>query len=190
MMVAVSGQLFVFPPQCACCSGRSDSVLVVAATKSAGKKVVHSQTNTWNVPYCTACLSHVAWTQRGKQWLRGSIGFGMVIAILACIVSMWLGAVLLVLAVGFGVRMNAKCQATAKSICGTLCTNHAEAAFFLGWHGSVNSFDFMSRSYALAFMIANQRKLVNLTPDAAQLLNSAGIQPSSGRAQFAQRHRH
>src|SRR5689334_15882635 len=59
MQVDVSGQQFVFPDICACCCGHANSTLSVAASKSTGKKVVHTRTNTWDFPYCGACLGHV-----------------------------------------------------------------------------------------------------------------------------------
>lgn len=42
----------------------------------------------------------------------------------------------------------------ARAACAPSCCNVGEAAAFLGWHGTVNAFDFASPQYAAAFMVA------------------------------------
>ena len=42
---------------------------------------------------------------------------------------------------------------------------------YLGWNGTVHSFDFASKPYALAFMRLNLSKLVNLTTEARKALD-------------------
>jgi hypothetical protein len=49
-------------------------------------------------------------------------------------------------------------------------------------------FQIVSRDYALAFMIANLQKLVNLTPEAEGLLTANGYAPKPGTPQSPKRY--
>src|ERR1035438_9787503 len=87
MRVEVSGQSFVFPHQCACCGTAPDNSLTVSASKSRGTKVVHTETKTWDVPYCSGCIQHIRSAEAAGSFAR-----------LFTILSLVLGVLL-----GFGV---------------------------------------------------------------------------------------
>jgi len=59
MRVDVSGHLFVFPHDCACCGGTADAELSVSASRSRGSRIVHTEMKTWDVPYCSGCIKHI-----------------------------------------------------------------------------------------------------------------------------------
>src|SRR5436309_1326871 len=92
MRVDVSGQQFVFPTTCACCSGTADTELIVSANKSSGKRVVRTSTNAWDIPYCRPCVSHVraANTAVIVAWVLALFSVA-VAALLAWAVSSFLG---------------------------------------------------------------------------------------------------
>ncbi len=52
MEIDLTGRTFVFPNQCACCNRPPNDELIIAAQRSRGRRVVHTTTKTWNVPYC------------------------------------------------------------------------------------------------------------------------------------------
>src|SRR5712664_3453183 len=60
MQIDVSGHQFTFPQLCACCGGTPDSVWSVSASRSRGKRVVHTTRKRWDVPYCHECVKHVS----------------------------------------------------------------------------------------------------------------------------------
>jgi len=59
----------------------------VSASKSTGKRVVHTKTNAWDFPYCSDCVRHVraaeaatalAWTLAVVSVIAGGILWGVV----------------------------------------------------------------------------------------------------------------
>jgi hypothetical protein len=57
--IEISARLIRWPPVCACCLGRSNDVLRATSTRVTGKRVVRTDSRSWNVPYCSACLDHI-----------------------------------------------------------------------------------------------------------------------------------
>src|SRR5207237_2658285 len=50
------------------------------------------------------------------------------------------------------------------------------------WYGSVHSFDVVSRNYAALFMLANSKKLVNVTEDGRRLMQWGATQATASPA--------
>jgi hypothetical protein len=190
VQVDVSGQHFVFPTQCACCCGRADSALGVSASKSTGKKVVHTRTNVWDFPYCGDCIRHVRAAEAATA-LAWTLGIASVIAggILWGCVSPYLGIPVGILALVGAAVLHNKQMAAARELCGRDCVSVERAVAYLGWHGTLHQFWIASQDYALAFMVANQRKLVNLTHAARALLESSGHGPRTGVPRVPRQHR-
>src|SRR5262245_31150848 len=59
MRIDLSGHKFVFPQRCACCGGMPQTTLSASASRSTGKRVVHTTTKSWDFPYCHKCVAHV-----------------------------------------------------------------------------------------------------------------------------------
>jgi len=176
MRVDVSGHRFVFPNQCACCSATPDCELTVTASRSRGKRVVHTETKSWDVPYCVRCIGHVKAVGAARSLatlltflsilLGGVIGFG---------VDPFLGATFGILAL-FGTvvfhrrqlgQIRAECNAHS-------CVNADKAIVYLGWQGTLHRFEIESQRFACDFMKANQNKLVNLSAEARSMLSANG----------------
>ena len=190
VVVEVSGYQFVFPQQCACCGVPPQSALVVSATKTTGKRVVRTATNSWQIPYCMHCLAHVAKVRLARTWLSGLVVIGIITGVaLSVFTGFWPAALVATLIAVIGVLVSSKYQSEASAMRLPTCCASQEAASFLGWDGTRNRFAFSSHSFATAFMKANFRKLVNISPQAAAILNAAGMQPSANAPQVAQRHR-
>lgn len=79
-------------------------------------------------------------------------------------------------------------MANSKAACGTQCICVSSALGFLGWNGSRQAFEIASTSYALGFMVPNERKLVNLSPVAVQFLEANGHRHPAWGQQTAQRY--
>ncbi len=175
MRIDLSGQSFVFPDKCACCGGPADTELATSATKSSGKRVVHTKTNVWDFPYCGRCVGHVKSAEgaRALAWIVGilSIVLGVVLGYAVNPANGIAVGMLGIVGMGFvyGSRM-----AQARGQCGAECVGVGRAMTYLGWHGTLHQFEVHSAVFARDFMIANQSKLVNLSAQAKNLLVAAG----------------
>lgn len=188
MQVEVSGRTFDFPPYCTCCGNPPHTALTAAATRTRGKKVVHTETHTWDFPYCSQCAEHV---KTAKD--AGSTAAGLVLlALLASpFLAIWVWRPLGVLATIGGI-IAAGCaynqlMTKARSLMVPNCSCLEMAVSFQGWHGTHQRFFFRSQGYAIAFMLANRTKLVNLTPEAQQILHAHGADPVN-RGQSSKRY--
>jgi hypothetical protein len=189
MLVEVSGQRFVFPQQCACCGGSANTTLQAAHSKSWGKRVVHTKTWSWNFPYCSACVAHLR-----------SYGYAATIGMLFAVIVVVVGAMIgsgvgwseeargygimfgLILAIVAGIVGYVRQVRKARGMCSNTCLSVGRAVVYVNWYGSVHSFDIMSRSYAALFMLANAKKLVNLTEDGRRLMQWGAVQATAGPA--------
>ena len=175
MRVEVSGRQFTFPPICACCGNPANTNFTVSATKTTGKKVVKTSTNTWDFPYCAHCISHINAAKNASS-MSTLVGVGSVLlALFFCYsVAMWFGTFVFIAGIVGAVVLHSKLMAQAKAMSNAQCACIKEAVAFLDWDGARQVFEITSPNYALAFMVANSRKLVNLSSYARQLLESNG----------------
>jgi hypothetical protein len=186
MRVEASGRQFVFPVQCACCGGAADGRLTASASKSTGKKVVHTTIHSWDFPYCSPCIGHVKAAESASSISILLTVVALVIAVILYVgVAGWLGV-----ATGLGgmagvIVLYNKMMAKAKAACGPQCACVSSAVTFLNWDGTKQAFDMASAGYATAFMMANERKLVNLSPQAQQFLEANGHGHQFGGQQAA-----
>ena len=90
--VQISARIVRWPGVCACCCNPADTSIEVRSTRITGKKVIHSHTKSWDVPYCRRCLAHI-------QAAKALQAFSMLVIHLSAVFGL-LGAVLLVMTVG------------------------------------------------------------------------------------------
>src|SRR5688500_3741828 len=57
--VQISARVIRWPHVCACCCRGADTYVEVSSTRTWGKRVVHTHTRGWDVPYCERCLAHI-----------------------------------------------------------------------------------------------------------------------------------
>lgn len=148
MLVQVSGQRLAIPPVCACCGARSEAVIKAAHSRVHGKKVIHTNTHSWNFEYCNACVAHIhAWPA------PTSTGMGCLLALATCGIS------IPVLAVSSATK-----KARTRSLMTPSCFAPGPCVSFVNWHGTTQTFDLANPAYAAEFMIANRGHLINLDP--------------------------
>src|SRR5262245_6868711 len=185
MRVEVSGYQFVFPQQCACCEASPDTVLTVSASKSSGKRVVRTKTNTWDFPYCSPCVRHFEAASAAKTMT-------WVVSVLSLVVglylSSWLGFIVGALGIGGALFMYQKLMAQAKGMRTSSCVCVGKAVAFLGWDGTRQIFYVVSPIYAREFMIANKKKLINLSAEARRLIEPSGFEDCANSVQSARRY--
>lgn len=158
--VHVSGPHFIFPELCACCCELADRQLAVAASKSTGKRVIRTRTNAWDIPYCQTCLKHA------KVYDEATAS-GCAQAVLSIVVlgaawysaGLFLGGALgLLMLVGTALLTN-HLTSNAQQIQRPTCATISRSVKYVEWHGTVHELSMASRDYALAFMLANKKKL-------------------------------
>lgn len=187
MRIYLSGRKFTFPLQCACCGGTPETTLTVICGKSTGKRVIHTKVNTWDFPYCTQCIDHIRIAK------NASVGM-VLITVVSVIVAVYFGQFTAVStyawiivaagsAGGFCVYNNLMHKARRN----LNCVSTGNAVAYLGWHASCHEFEVISRNYALAFMLANEAKLVNMTPDTWGWLQANRHGEKSDQQQSARR---
>lgn len=190
MRVEVSGRQFNFPPHCACCGAPANTTFTVAATKTTGKKVVHTSTNTWDFPYCSACIAHIKAIRQANATAT-ALGIGTIVLALFCYlgVAPWLGVLISFLGAVGTIFIYNQLSTQAKALCGSTCACVTHGVAFLNWDGTQQVFEIVSQDYALDFMIANQKKLVNVSPQARQLMEAYGYGAQVNTQQTARRSR-
>jgi len=173
----------------------ADTEVAISASKSTGKKkvrgkstfdpnAVHTKTNTWNIPYCSMCARHVTvatvgaklgWTLAGLSLVAGGLAWwstqspnvGIPVGIAGLVGSMLIAGAFMVL---------------AWRMCSSECVKVRHAVAYMGWHGTLHQFKIASQDFAFAFMLANQKKLVNLSPEATRLLATIDKKPNAPRS--------
>jgi hypothetical protein len=191
MRIDVSGHSFVFPNRCACCSGTPSTSLPISASRSTGKRVVHTKTNVWDIPYCAQCIAHVKAAENTKllAWALGiaSVVIGVLMAFsndspAPGFVTGLIGLTLTVVVYRYGMTK-------ARALCSAQCACVGKAVGYLGWHGTLHQFEVSSPSFARDFLTSNERKLVNLSNEARSLLASTGAIPKSNVPRSPRRYR-
>jgi hypothetical protein len=183
MRVEASGYQFVFPQMCVCCGSHPDTALTVSASKTSGKKVKRTQTNTWDFPYCSRCIKH-----------KDAATFAAIAAVIVAVLALFVFAQIhiivgLILGGGGAVGLYIWLLNKAKGQCSEHCVCVGKAVGFVSWDGTRQIFEIVSPKYASEFMLANQRKLINLSPQARTLIEGEGYMHRAKNVQSGRRHR-
>src|SRR4051794_4471700 len=79
--VQVSARIIHWPGACACCCQPADTSIAASSTRTTGKKVVHTHTKSWDVPYCRRCLAHIRAAKELRSYSRIVIHRSVVIGL-------------------------------------------------------------------------------------------------------------
>lgn len=179
MQIEISAAKISFPGACACCGGPGETELSVSATRSRGKRVVHTTSKTWAFPYCRRCVEHVEKWDSGANAFTLALTVGGILAVLSLWSSAVLAALVVVVAVAGGLALQSAEHRKAAAMCSPSCVQASRAVDYLGWSGSLHTFEVSSPRYASEFLQANLKKVVNLRPEARELLQAdAGQKPA------------
>lgn len=96
--VKISANNLVMPSSCVCCGYPGEVSILASASKSRGKRVVHTTTRGFEFPICRACHKHCDIEPNGTMHLSVSL---LVILALACtplapLIVFWLPAALVI----------------------------------------------------------------------------------------------
>ncbi len=188
MRVDVSGYKFTFPYQCACCGSAPQTTLTASASRSTGKRVVHTSSKSWDFPYCAGCIEHVRTARQAGKTRDYSIGASVLGTIALFFSPLYFYSIIVaIVGIPIGFYVYKKQMVSARCMCGLACVAVQSAVTYYGWQGTCHMFDIASPSYALVFMVANQSKLVNVTPKVWQWLQANGFGISPSQPQSARR---
>jgi len=184
MRVAFSARALKFPPVCSCCGDASNAAFVAKATRTTGKRVVHHRTHSWEIPWCGVCSAHADLASTAVMVFALIAMAAIVVGIVIWLSAAHAAGIALGIAIG-GVAgglpilmiLNARAERRRKPTCSTV----GSPVEFLGWDGSVQFFDCRSERFAAAFAIANQTKLINVSPELRQLLTRVAEAAESAR---------
>lgn len=70
----------------------------------------------------------------------------------------------------------------ARAMCSPTCTGPERAVVYVGWSGTVETFDIPTEKYALAFMLSNRQKLINVSAEKWAKLEAAAHAATSAPA--------
>lgn len=178
MRIDISGYQFQFPQQCACCGARAEVPLIVSATQTQGKgRLLQHVTRAWSIPYCRQCLRHIRAFELSLLLFLCFLGLAATIAVLVLAESGSPMDALTYLFSGIGgsIALVLLFLLRAFRLKHSGCVGISRSVSYLGWQGSQHSFEVRSWKFAHAFMSANERKLVNLSPHVVRSLQQAGL---------------
>lgn len=182
MQVDLSGSRFENPQVCACCGGDAETKMLVTASREEGKRVVRTKANAYAFPYCKICVDHVEGVNTAWRTTIGILSVSLLGAGYFYFFSAFPEfAVFVIISGGAGsVIFFAGLMVKAKFLCTRECVSVFCTVGYNGWDGSVQKFEITSPAYALAFKVANQRKLVNVSQEDWQWLQANNcIMPST-----------
>ena len=176
IIVEVSANKLSIPFVCACCGRpRPDAELVAAYTRTRGTRVVRETTRVFQFPCCGPCAAHV---QRWHASASTRSRLLLVAAVVAIVVGGAAhdgaaGGVVFVIAAAIALLVAAQRRRAIIASCGPGCATVGPAVAYLGWAGTVKTFQFAARDYAVAFAQQNARNLINVSLELRRLLESA-----------------
>jgi len=174
-VVVVSARDIVAPNLCVCCGGPPDTALADAATRTWGKRVVHSQSRVAVFGICTRCDGHCR--VLFPSWSNHLLWTCVVLFVAA--VTHSFGVPVALLAVTWGVFVLGYLRARAELLRGrtTSCEAVDRPADYVRWYGTEHTFHFDSLRYARAFADANhaaKKRVLGLDPDGTPRLPELG----------------
>lgn len=133
--VRISAQLIEVPPVCACCGCYGDRLIEESATKTRGKRVVHAETKAHAFRVCSVCVGHLEMlTPPGESFSLAMPGAWQ----------------------SFLARATPEERAVYESRRKPQCQAADVFADFESWEGSIRTFRFDSKDYALRFAQTNR----------------------------------
>jgi hypothetical protein len=162
-LLQVSANILNWPRMCACCGEVADTLFRAAASHTKGKRVQHTTTKWWEVPWCGRCAEHSRWFSLSQNVLTfGLVAGGAAILFAAVseanrIIAIVIG-VLLFASTTWAFRA---ATGRARLLTRTSCAATMVPVRYTDWHGTFHTFTFESRGYLEAFITANNRKTMS-----------------------------
>lgn len=155
----ISANLLTWPSLCACCGGQADTKIRASASRTTGKRVQHTTTSSWEIPYCSQCIKHKEAYESAFKWLLVGLLLGLVVwFFIAQISSTLIGFFIGIIVALLGILPYAKAKSEAEALMRPRCSSVTSTVKYVAWHGTVHTFIFASKSYLDLFLAANSSK--------------------------------
>lgn len=156
----ISANILSWPRACACCTRTADTHIRATASRTTGKRVQHTITSWWDVPYCSACIAHKTKFDSAGNWLTAGLIGGVAVWVILGFASSS-GTVGFVCGLFLFLASLWAYHSTKKAAFGMMrheCSTPSCAVRYIEWHGTFHTFIFCNQSYLDAFLAANSRK--------------------------------
>lgn len=178
VIVEVSARKFSVPFVCVCCSGAPTTEMAASSTRRSGKRVVRETTKSLGFPYCQPCYDHVIKWQAAGGLAYFILALGLIGGIVVGFAAQFAaGLITYVASFPVALIVASRWRHAARAGCGPNCATPDTSVAYLGWSGSVSSFEFRSEKYAARFGAGNARNLINVRPSLRQLIEQESSRP-------------
>jgi hypothetical protein len=141
---------------------------------------VRTTTNVWDIPCCNQCIGHVRAAQSASGITRSLVVLSLIGGLLLWyVVNLATAIVLGTLALVSTTFVYRILMARARALCGANCACVGISVAYLGWHGMLHQFEMASLRFVGDFMVTNRSKLVNLSPQARDLLGTMRVRATA-----------
>lgn len=149
MRIEISGKLLMFPHACACCGAAPDDEIRVSSTKSWGKRVIHTESRVWEVPYCTRCITHIRRSESAGSFARISTVTSLLISATAgCTTGLLTGIIVGAACIVGTIVIFGRLLKRAETGSNPGCVGLRQAVAYAGWSGTVHQFEVSSPHFA------------------------------------------
>ena len=161
----ISARIIEWPSVCPCCDRKADARLAISHTRTWGKRVVHSETKEWNIPYCGGCISHA----RAHTTAMTTLACAFLLPIIIAGAVALFGREYFVELTGIigggifficGIIWLTK-SSTASRMSSPACCTRGYAAKFNGWDGTVQTFQFAHDDFENGVRALNRGKCLD-----------------------------
>ncbi len=164
----ISARIIQWPMSCACCSGHADTTMVAYYTRVTGQRVVRTNTNSWKIPICGACLAHASHFKKSRGVMQAAFNWSVVaslaiagLAFLAQSGFILLGCPILIIVFLLAGYVHEKSLVEhAEGLRLPSCCRADFPVYYGGWYGSIHTFHFANGVYAALFTQANAGKML------------------------------
>lgn len=147
----ISANLLSWPKSCTCCGNSADTHIRASASRTTGKRVKHTKTSWWEVPYCSGCLQHKQAFDAAGNWILAGLVLGIAI-------WFFVGFTPGILLTCASILPFSMAQSSAKRRMKKTCCSPSAAVRYLEWHGTIHTFVFESKLYLDNFLSNNSSK--------------------------------
>ncbi len=159
--ISLSARILNWPKLCACCGKRPDTKLNASFTRVKGKRVIRTDTHSWEVPYCSKCVDHVSKANSANTILIIFVLIGIVSIVWSLVAKVYIATVLSAIFMLAGYKFYRYEIEEAESLMSKKCGSLGKAVKFNGWYGTVQYFTFENKDYAGMFANMNSKKVLD-----------------------------
>jgi hypothetical protein len=157
----ISAKFLSWPRQCACCGEAADTHIHASASRiTETKRTKRTETQSWEVPYCSKCSNHKTKYEAANNWtIAGLIAWLVVWVFIGNVAGTGAaGFILGGLLFGGSFIPYSQAKNEAAAMMKQSCCTAGTAVQYVGWHGTMHTFVFQNKPYLESFIALNAKK--------------------------------